>query len=761
MLEKAPLASCEECPLRNEPAALGTGPDQSDIVIIGEAPGVEEAKSGVPFVGASGKLLDAVLKEGGINREDVYVTNVCLCRPPDNSVPPPAAIRACHSRLVAEVKERNPKTIVLLGNTASKSVLDTRTGITEVRRQTELKSPYFQGVRIVPTFHPAATLRQGDLLPSLVSDIKRITQVQVVWEHTKWKVPETLVEGIDLLHKQAQQGDYLSLDVELDMEGDFRRVDAKNPEFLCIGISSRPGAAVVYPKHVVDHPMWRAALDNIYEHGNNKWVYQNGKFDTQFLWGAGIGNARIDEDTMLMHYVCDERKGTHDLESLAVEYLRAPKYKTDAKQYLPFKGASLANLPQGVLYEYNAGDADVTLRLLEPLRKEMIHDGVTRPYSELLIPGSNALARAEYVGAKVDREGLLDLGSKLSERLGNKRSVLNRWVANPNSPIQVKGALHDLGYDVESTNVTQLEELIKHGGEVKEFATALLEYRTDAKLLSTYVTGLGKSLVRSRVHPTFLLHGTETGRLSCRRPNLQNIPSGSIIRDAFISGPDNILLQADYSQIEFRLAAILSGDEWLLEQFRAGREFHKEVARRFYGDVWTPTQYLRAKAVNFGILYGRGAKSLSDEWEMPYKEAQRMIDTFFGQAPGLKDYHRGIEKEIRERGYLESYFGRKRRFWLVTKQNWHMVAKEGYNFPLQSTASDLTLSSLIQLEPLLRGKAAPVITVHDSIIFEVRRQYLEEVRETVQKVMEATPVSDICPTPVEIKTGERWGSLHA
>ena len=240
--------------------------------------------------------------------------------------------------------------------------------------------------------------------------------------------------------------------------------------------------------------------------------------------------------------------------------------------------------------------------------------------------------------------------------------------------------------------------------------------------------------------------------------NLQNIPSGSKIRDLYVAGPDNVLLSADYSQIEFRLAAILSGDEWLLDQFRSNRSFHTEVAHRFFGEDYTELQYLRAKAVNFGILYLRGAKSLAEEHKFPIAEGHRMINEFYRQMPKVKEYQDDIHRQIRELGYLESYFGRKRRFWLVTRENWHMVSKEGVAFPTQSAASDLTLQSAIRLVPLLRGKAAPIITVHDSLVFEVRRQYLEEVADIVRKVMEDSGVQDICPTPIEIKVGLKWGS---
>jgi uracil-DNA glycosylase family 4 len=752
-MEKAPGARCDECPLKEYKHALGSGPKVSSLAIVGEAPGAQEVAAGVPFTGRSGKLLDSVLRYHNINREEVWVTNVCLCRPPDNAIPPTAAIKACLPRLVAELQSKQPSTVLALGNTAAKTLLDTRTGITELRTETDARSPNLPGVRIIPTFHPAAALRQPDFFPSIVADIGKVNRAKLVWEHTKFKVVDNTQDAIATLRKQMEfSHPTIALDVELGMN-DMKRIDSKRPDWLCIGISHRPGGSVVYTKNVVEDPAFQRKLQEALTSTLKRWSYQNGKFDIQHLW-AFAPEARVDEDTMLLHYSTDERKGTHDLEQLAVEVLGAPRYKTDAKQYLPHKGASLAFLPPNVLYQYNAADVDVTHRLVDPLTAESKSDGTYDMYQRLLIPGSNALAHAEYAGVKVDMSMLRDLAIKFAHDLEEKEAELQRWVRNPRSPKQVKEALHELGIDVASTGKAILGEL-EH-----EFANKILDYRMVAKLLSTYVIGLAKTVTRSRIHPTFLLHGTETGRLSCRRPNLQNIPTGSTIRDVFTSGENTVLLNADYNQIEFRLLAVFSGAKWLLEQFRAGRHFHDEVAKSLYGTGYTGLQYLRAKAVNFGIPYGREAYSLWKEHGGALSDWQRYVHDWFAKNPEVKAYQRNIEERIKEDGYLTSYFGRKRRFWLVTQENKHEVIKEGYNCDLQGTASDLTLSSLIRLEPQLRGRAVPVITVHDNLLFEVRRDCLREVAGTVKEVMEDTPVKDICPTPVDIKVGDRWGSLQ-
>lgn len=756
MVQKAPHADCDSCPLVHEGFAAGTGPDKAEVVIVGEAPGAQEVRNGTPFTGPSGQLLNRILASHGIDREDVYVTNTVLCRPPGNATPPTTAVRACRRRLVEELKCHEPKKVLALGNTAAQTLLSTKTGITTLRIEPPVKSKEV-GALIVPTFHPAAALRNGDYLPSIDRDIKKLTRIQVGFEHTKFGIIDNMDSAVSQLQLQRSlAADTLTLDIEVDVD-DMRRLDPKRPQMLCLAISEQPGRAMVYTDNICNDPYFQKHLD--YEFTTDKkWVYQNGKFDIQFLWGLGVPNARVDEDTMLMHYATDERRGTHDLETLALEVLNAPRYKTDTRAFLPFKGASYRYIPPNVLYEYNASDADITHRLVKPLREEMESDGVEQVYRTLLIPGSNALARTEYIGIKVDRGRLGDVGRSLEAGIEEAESALRRWVGNPRSPQQVRAALDGLGADVDNTTKETLRYLaLKGNAEVKKFSTLLLEHRRQSKLYSTYVRGLQRSLVRSRIHPSFLLHGTETGRLSCRRPNLQNVPSDSVIRSLFISGPDNVLLQADYSQVEFRLAGILSGDEWLINQFVEGRNFHEEVALELFGANYTDLEKLRAKAVNFGMLYGRGAGSLAAEHGGSFNYWQQRINDWFARMPKVKEYQKDLERQIKERGYLESYFGRKRRFWLVTRENWHQIQKEGYNFPLQSTASDLTLNSLIRLEPILRGKAAPVVTVHDSIMFEVKREYLDEVAHTVKEVMEDTPVKHICPTTVDVTVGTEWG----
>ena len=736
---KAPFADCATCPLRDEPIVYGNGPDKADIVITGEAPGRDEVRSGIPFIGKAGQLLNKVLNHHGINRDEVYTTNTVLCRPPGNRTPTANEVKHCRERLVHEVKARSPEKVLAVGAVAAKAILGTTEGITSLRLGGPKQSDEL-GASVVPTFHTAAALRNPDLFPAIVEDCKKLaSHITVGWEPTNYKVADERTAEI-MFRRQLEYTDLLSLDIEIDVP-----YDRHQPRFLCIGISHKPGTAVVYPERVLDRIKHRLT-EGFKSH---RWLMQNGKYDTQFLWGYGIPTAKVDEDSMLMHYATNEIKGTHDLEQLATEILGAPFYKKEAKSAIT-KNAPLSFLEPETLYQYNATDADVTYRLLEPLHKEMTKDGVTDVYNTLLIPGSNALAHMEYRGVRIDQDKLNALEEELSSSMYEREKRLSKWVDNPRSPMQVKAALERmLGHEILNTSAAVLQGIAENYN--LDFVDDMLEYRAHHKILSTYVKGLKKHIIRGIVHPTFLLHGTESGRLSCRRPNLQNIPIDHPVRECYTaSDEDHVLLEADYGQVEFRLAAIFSGDPWLLEQFRAGRSLHKETANALFGPDHSAREYVHAKTVNFGILYGRQAKALAAQLKIPVYKAQAMIDSVFKRSPNLLTYRRFIEKEIDTRGHLTSAFGRKRRFWLVTSENRQDVYREGYNFPIQSAASDIMLTALLQLE-----RFNPVITVHDSIIFDIHKDELEEAIVAIRETMENANPFDI-PITVDFSWDYRW-----
>ena len=765
MNPKAPFAECDGCPLQDRPHALGRGPDKARVVIVGEAPGATEVKTGVPFIGKAGQLLTKILEQHGIDREEVYITNTVLCRPPlkdgKNTPPKADAIKRCKARLAAEIKSKQPQAVLALGGIAAKTLLETREGITALRIGGAKRSALVDAP-VVATFHPASAFYSPDNLPSIMSDVKKLTkpEISLGWEPTQVEVPDIETAGSRLFEViENRESDLVSLDIE-NAPPFYRR----EPDFLSTAISTKRGSAIVFNKETINSRVFQSILAEQLRRKDLKWLMQGGKYDIQYLWSFEP-EARVDEDTMLMHYLTDERKGTHSLEQLGTEFLDTPRWKTEAKMGEDDEEIALADLPPEILHLYNGTDTDVTLRLHPVLKENMESDDVLRPYQEIVMPATNALADMEYRGISVDLEELERLGTIAQEACDVTESQLQQWVTNPRSPKQLLAAFEALDIPLPKTDKATLRD-VDH-----DLARLTLRYREHHKELSTYIKGIHKHIEPDgKVRSNFKIQGTETGRLSSSKPNMQNITKGAIQGMFVASSPDRVLVTADYSNIELRVAAIIVGTKWLTDVFKEGRSIHKEVALELFGPNYTEHQYRDGKAVTFGIWYDRRefaiAAQLTPDWlymteaqRRPHiKKAKAMIDGWKRNVPELDVYHENIRNTIKEQQYLRSYYGRVRRFWMITEDNKLDVFREGYNFPIQSMAGDITTTALTRAVNYFKGKdwAFPVITIHDSIVFDVLKDRLMEFRMICNDIMETTVEGMLMP--VEMKYAYRWGS---
>jgi len=301
----------------------------------------------------------------------------------------------------------------------------------------------------------------------------------------------------------------------------------------------------------------------------------------------------------------------------------------------------------------------------------------------------------------------------------------------------------------------------------------MLEYRSAAKLLNTYIIPLEKWYDdNGRVHSSFQLHRTVTGRLSTRDPSLQNIPEEGFekkpeldIRALYIAPPGKVLLYADYSQAELRVAAVLSQAPFLMEAYKRGDDLHTQAAIDRYGPDFTPRQRFFIKTVNFGILYGRSAASLARDTRLPgmtQAVAAQYVRDYFARMPAVRQWIRVVQQRTRQHGYAETSFGRRRRFGLITGETVGRIQRQAVNFMCQSTASDITLTALIRLTKRLHGLAEVLLTVHDSILFECLPQHLAEVARIVKETMVEVPLEflgDTVPFTVALEVGQRWGEL--
>jgi uracil-DNA glycosylase family 4 len=771
-----PLAECEVCPLAKEPNTVYVPsilPEGAKIAFIGEAPGRMEARDGKPFIGPSGKLLDLVLDRHGISRSEVALTNAVSCNKPTGDITPTAAaIRACRPRLVAELESTD--VVVPMGNSAALSVLGEVVKITQARiGPSKQGSPIFPDKRIIPTIHPAACLRYGDHFPYLVMDIGKINaENEIRWTEPVYKVWNThqeVIQGLNALARVCPTGSEVAVDIETGVDKDQ---DFSHPsEILCVGIAYAQDKVVIIEREALKLPVVKTALTRFLV--GRKLICHNGKYDLQVLNNVWNLWDTTDElhlyfDTMLASYALDERPGTNSLDYNGQEILGTPDWKGVISRYIS-KGESYAKVPVDVLDKYNAYDCAVTWSLYQLFSTALERQGL-RDLHDMMIAFSNALAYVEKDGIKVDLKWNQQLFDEYSQILDPLETSLRQWVDNPRSPKQVKEALaKHLGIDVDkigTTNAEALERYFEVGlarkqEDLTKFCKLMLEYRLEHKRFSTYVKGLRKRTSKDgRIYPTYLIHGTTSGRLSSRNPNIQNQPRYSIIRKQYIPGDGFIFVQGDYAGIENRVVAVESRDEYLLANLDG---WNRMVASRLYGEDYTEEQYVRAKAMVHGSNYGREAYSIAVEYDMSESEAQRYLNDYRSMIPDVIQWQQDITRHVLSGKPLQTKFGRKRRYHLITRDNQKDVIKEGLSFIPQSTASDINNNALVQLVDLSYTKYSGVmsvrIPVHDSILCEWREDLLEEGAHVMKEVMERAALlyTDIIPFNVEIEYGHNWG----
>ena len=773
-------AKCEECPLYGEGTFVPSdGPEKADIVLVGEAPGRNEARYGKPFVGASGQLLGQVLSHYGLEREDLFITNVCLCRPKDNSTPTASAIRSCGDRLDKELRAREPQVIMALGNVASKTILQSDQGITKLRVGPPKETDAFPGVRVIPTFHPAASLYNPGSFPDIVTDFGKIKQalgevhaVTIDWEPPVFTSFDDKAEAVSALRElgNSRYSD-VAVDIEVGVEKDADFEHADQRRLLCVGFSYRPGAAIVVGEDPANTESVRDLLGEVLS--TRGIIAQNGKFDLAGLYDLAP-KAKLVFDTMLAHYCLDERRGTHSLEQLAIEYLGSPNWKAEIDKYVGTgKKKNYALIPRPVLYRYNAYDVSNTFLLRDTFTKLLMLEPELMELHNFLVKVSPAFMRMEMNGVGVDLDLNAQLFDEYQEELDQLRGLLREMAGdpsyNPNSWQQVKRALKDVfGVRVKNTRKETIASVLDKAAQkgnrtLYEFTTNHLAFKKEAKSYGTYVKGIRERVYRGRIHPTYLLHGTVTGRTSARNPNIQNVTRGSTLRRQFIpTDPGNVFVQVDYGQAELRVLCWLARDPYLRDVLSdPTRDIHGEVAARFFGPNWTKEQRVRAKAVVFGLGYGREAYSLAMEYDWPLKEAERYISEFFEVIPEVVRWREDVKDKVLSGEDLINPFGRHRRFWLITNQNMKDTIKEAYATLPQSTSSDFGLESLYRLQQAGLGDASRIF-VHDSIALEVPPSEAVEVAHEVSRIMVevAEEYTEGWPTfTAEAEIGPNWGEL--
>jgi DNA polymerase-1 len=526
------------------------------------------------------------------------------------------------------------------------------------------------------------------------------------------------------------------------------------------------------------------ALRGIIEDDDRPKVGQHLKYDLNVLERAGIALGGIEHDTMLESYTYHSSGTRHDMDSLATRYLgrQTTSYETVAGKGK--KQVTFDQVPVATAAEYAGEDAEVTLALhahLWPKLEKL--DGPRRVYRELEIPLIPVLARMERIGVALDTEVLAAQSRELEKRLDELVEAAYGAAGqefNLGSPKQLQEILFEqLGLPVKrktpkgqpSTAEDVLQELAVEGHELPKL---ILEHRGLAKLKNTYTDRLPERIHprTGRVHTHYHQAVAATGRLSSTDPNLQNIPirtpEGRRIRKAFVAPPGTVLLAADYSQIELRIMAHLSGDERLLKAFAEGEDIHQATAAEVFGleiDAVDDNQRRAAKAINFGLMYGMSAWGLSRQLELPRGEAQEYIDRYFDRYTGVRDFMQETRERARKQGYVETLFGR--RLWadeIRSRNNQRRQAAEraAINAPMQGTAADIIKRAMIDVDAWIQAGDVPaklVMQVHDELILEVDEGALESVREGVVERMQHAAELKV-ELLVEANSGPDWETAH-
>lgn len=793
--------TCSDCELHKFAQTVclyGTGNPHAQIMLVGEAPGAEEDKHGRPFVGAAGGVLDRALNEAGLTRQDVYISNVAKCRPPQNRTPTAQEVDTCLHYLLDEIETLRPKVVVALGNAALRAL----TGKKAISQEHGKIHPARRGLHIEPlitaTYHPASVLYDGRVsYPLIVEDFRRVKAMiegSVEDGHTiYWALPgdRTIEPHLGGLADAR----VLSCDLEWTHGGDKMAWPWSNlGELFSIALTGRVDGELVTV--ALGWPPARDAGETLLEILKTRpLVFHNAMADA--MWVASdivpLYRVALAGDTMLLAYLLDETQ------KLSLE-ATAPRYSAQVRA--GWKGGARTTKPTTedeweALLKYNAADTRATLLLFEGLQDAVKaqpkarREAIVRLHSKLLVPAIPVLARASAVGVPIDEK---ELNFEL-EQARTRQRVAAEDLAEvvglaptqaaklASSPAQTKQYLHaGLGLDLSSSRKDALADIVEYPA-----VAAILRYRREQKLISTYLGPWSILLERqgdSRLHSVYRLAGARTGRLSAEGEmggTLQTMPRNTEdlqFRKLVRAPQGRLVLSGDYSQIELRVIAWLANEPTMLRLFSEGVDLHYTTAAfikdprrdiemflrtRDWIETITRLERHGAKGVNFGLCFGMQPPKLRDYARINYgvrmtiDEAIEAYQAYFRLYSALPAWHQKSLADAARLGYTETPFGRRRQF---ESNDVHPAI----NTPVQSTASDLTLLAMINVARTYEEEHVNAIVVgfvHDSILVDVAERDAERAARMLKEQMEnldtsvfgfAVPVPLVC----DLKIGETW-----
>ncbi|WP_337841667.1 DNA polymerase I [Rheinheimera sp.] len=592
-------------------------------------------------------------------------------------------------------------------------------------------------------------------------------------------------DAFDQLLQRLQQAGLVALDTETTS------LDYMVAELVGMSFAFAPGDACYLPlahdyvgaPEQLNRAHVLSALKPWLENAKAAKVGQNLKYDMSVLARYGIELQGIQFDTMLESYVFNSTGSRHDMDSLALKYLG---HKTISFEEIAGKGAKQLTFNQIAIEQataYAAEDADITLRLHQTLWPQLAENtDQAKVLTEIEVPLLSVLSRMERQGVRIDPQLLRQQSQQLAERIAELEQQAYQLAGkefNLASPKQLQEILFEqMGLPVikktPGGTPSTAEEVLVELAHDYEFPKLIMEHRGLSKLKSTYTDKLPLSVnaETGRVHTSYHQAVAATGRLSSTEPNLQNIPirseEGRRIRQAFIARDGYTILAIDYSQIELRIMAHLSRDQALLNAFAQGKDIHRATAAEVFGvslaDV-SSEQRRRAKAVNFGLIYGMSAFGLARQLDISRSEAQQYVDLYFERFPGVLDYMERTRAQAHDKGYVETLFGRRLYLPEINAQNMarkKAAERAAINAPMQGTAADIIKRAMIQVDLWLQQQqphAVMIMQVHDELVFEVKTEQLQPITAELVKLMESAASLDV-PLLAEAGFGLNWDQAH-
>ncbi len=594
----------------------------------------------------------------------------------------------------------------------------------------------------------------------------------------------TMIRGCEKLQEIVDQ---ISAHTEFCFDTETTGLDFLNNKVIGISLAIEPHKAWYVPFNGALDEEYSKILRPLFANENIAKVGQNIKFDILMLQQYGIEVRGRLFDTMILHYLLDP-ESRHNMTALAERYLNYSPIEITTLIGAKGRGSkqiTMDMVPPEKVTEYAAEDADITLQLKHKLWAQIQEQGFEELYSTIEEPLIMVLAQMESEGVRVDAQVLHNYAVELNEKLikleTQIREIADEPSLNINSARQLGEVLFgklQLAAKPKMTKTKQYstdEEYLQGFAGKHEIVDLVLEYRGVKKLVSTYVEALPKLIndKSRRIHTSYNQAVTATGRLSSTNPNLQNIPirdkMGRYIRKAFVPADgDHTLLSADYSQVELRVMAHLSGDQALIEAFANGEDIHSATAARLFGkslNEVTSDERRKAKTANFGIIYGISAFGLSQRLDIPQSEAKEIIGGYFRSYPAVREYMDSVVEQAKQTGYVETIFGRRRYLNDINSRNAiarSLAERNAINAPIQGSAADVMKLAMIHISQRFKTegiKSKMILQVHDEVVIDTLKSELERVQSIVTDAMQSAVELKV-KLLAESGTGENWLEAH-